>query len=119
MLTPENKSNLKDLLDELIKLGGMWEFISDQFINIGVDLFDSQVLDKHVPKALGAKINEIVAKAHAGEYTEAIEEIGILLDHYINLPWFEGESEETAFQGVALLLKAALMQLLDESEDPA
>lgn len=116
MLTSENKSKLKNLLDELIELNHIWELLSDQAINFGVDMFDSRVLDKYVPAKFTDDINSIVEYLSEKYYEDAISRIDDIANHYIDLPWFDDDAEEYMFTGITYMLRGVAIQLSDKNK---
>lgn len=111
LLTKVIEEKLSVALDDLVKVGGLWEHIDGLAFRTFISLMDDTLGEK-VPEPYKSEIKELLVMIFEEEdYQEAVAQAFRFADECIDIPGIDDEMENLLFSGLASIVVAAILQI--------
>lgn len=117
VFSSETKKKAREVLDEVIKLKGFKELLSDIGLFGVVEAVD-YFGDKVIPDEFDTALNDAVSLAIEKDYEGAMEALADLLDSVIDIPVLDDAQEEFVFQqGMKFLIAIIKNWIVKQQEE--
>lgn len=112
ILTTAQESKFAELLDKVVKVGGLLEFIDGYIFKALITFLDDKYADK-----LAVEIKEMLSKlidAVLNEDVEGAEQIATdIINKLVDIPVLDEEAEGLLFKGVIEMLVGAVLKWVE------
>ncbi len=112
ILTSAQESKFAELLDKVVKVGGLLEFIDGYIFKALITFLDDKYADK-----LAVEIKEMLSKlidAVLNEDVEGAEQIATdIINKLVDIPVLDEEAEGLLFKGVIEMLVGAVLKWVE------
>ncbi len=115
IFTVEQEKKLAELLDNVVKLKGVAEFIDGYLFKAVITFVDDKFIDK-IKEEIKVKLSAL-AEACLAEDVELAEELAAdLMNSLIDIPGLDEESEGLLFKGVIELIVGAVLDWIQSKK---
>ncbi len=118
ILTSAQESKFAELLDKVVKVGGLLEFIDGYIFKALITFLDDKYADK-----LAVEIKEMLSKlidAVLNEDVEGAEQIATdIINKLVDIPVLDEEAEGLLFNGVIEMLVGAVLKWVEGKKGEA
>ncbi len=118
ILTSAQESKFAELLDKVVKVGGLLEFIDGYIFKALITFLDDKYADK-----LAVEIKEMLSKlidAVLNEDVEGAEQIATdIINKLVDIPVLDEEAEGLLFKGVIEMLVGAVLKWVEGKKGEA
>lgn len=115
ILTSAQESKFAELLDNVVKVGGLLEFIDGYFFKAIIIFLDDKYADK-----LSVEIKEMLSKlidAVINEDVDGAEQIATdIINKLVDIPVLDEEAEGLLFKGVIEMLVGAVLKWVESKK---
>jgi len=111
LLTKVVEEKLAASLDDLIKVGGVWESFDGIAFKLAISTLDDTLGEK-VPEEYKVKIRDLISKIIEEEdYNTAVDMAFEFADELIDVPGLDDDMEAFIFEGMGKIAVAAIVAL--------
>ena len=115
IFTTEQEKKLAELLDNVVKLKGVAEFIDGYLFKAVITFVDDRVIDK-IKEEIKVKLAALAEACLAEDVTLAEELAADLVNTLIDVPGLDEESEGLLFKGVIELIVGAVLDWIESKK---
>ena len=111
ILTKEVEQKLGKTLDDLVKLGGVWETVDGLAFKLAISGLDD-LLGEKIPEPYKSEIRGLIINIiEEQDYEEAVEQAFYFIDTIVDIPGMDDEMESLIFTGLAQIVIGVLVSL--------
>jgi hypothetical protein len=111
ILTAVQEKELAVMLDDLVKLKGLWELVDGYVFKVVITLLDDTVIDK-IKEDIKVKLAALVDAVMAKDVTLAEQLATDIVNGLIDIPGLDEDAEGLIFGGIIQLVVGAILAKL-------